>query len=186
MLNPGEPLPTSEDGSSPSTPTPSSAVGSRAKTLSSGAIAGITVAGVVAAGLIGACLFLLGRNSKILSGMRKDPFANVPSHPMYGSGMLGPYSPNPMSDYDPYAPLSPYGVPVPQSPPPVELSSPQPDQIKHTSLQSDATAYDDARWQMITPPPIQHGAIHSELDASHHAQSSNVRHTQVTPEDRFR
>lgn len=173
MLSPGEPLPSTEDGSLASTPTPSAVHG---KNLSSGAIVGITVAGVVGAALIGAFIFVLGRNSGILSRRRKDSPANVPSHPGYESGPPRPYSLKPMSDYDPYAPLSPYGVPVPQSPP-IELSSPEPDLNKHSSVLSGETAYDDARWQTITPMPQQVAAKRSELDASQQPQGSMFRDT---------
>lgn len=192
MLAPGEPLPSNEDGSSPSIPTASSAPSAPAahgKKLSSGAIAGIAVAGVVAAGLVGAFLFLLGRNSKTLARMRKDRTSNVPSsHMGYESGSTGmqsPYSSKPMSDYNPYAPLSPYGLPVPQSPPPVELSSPEPDHSKHYSVLSEAAVSDDARWQTITPPPQHQATIHSELDASQGAQSPVLRDTRRPREDPY-
>lgn len=167
MVSPGEPLPANEDGSSPSTPTPTAAHG---KKLSSGAIAGIAVAGVVGVGLIGAFLFVLGRNSRILS-RRKDSSTNLPSHP---------YSSKPMS-YDPYAPLSPYGIPIPQSPP-AELSTPQPDQNKHASFLSGETAYDDARWQTVTPTPTQQAPVRLELDASP-PQGSMLRDTRAYWED---
>lgn len=164
MRSPGEPLPTREDGTSESLPTPSSTV-TRGKKLSSGAIAGIAVGGVVGLGLIGAFLFALGRNSRNSARRRRDIPSNVPSHPSYESGMPGPYSSKPMSGYDPYAPLSPYGMPTPQSPP-AELSSPQPDLNKHSSFLSGETAFDDARWQNITPTPGHQAATRSELDAS--------------------
>lgn len=182
MLSPGEPLPINEDGTSPSIPTPPATHG---KKLSSGAIAGIAVAGIVGAMLIGAFLFALGRNSKILSRRRKDLPANLSSHPGYESGLPQPYPSKPMSDYDPYAPLSPYGVPLPQSPP-AELSTPDPDLNKHSSVLSGETAYDDARWQTITPPSRRQAAIHSELDASQHPPSSMSQDGLGIREDRFR
>lgn len=181
MLSPGEPLPSNEDGTSPSIPTPSA---THRKRLSSGAIAGIAVAGVVGAMLIGAFLFVLGRSSKILPRRRKDPPANLWSHPGHESGTPLPYPSKPMSDYDPYAPLSPYGIPLPQSPP-AELSTPNPDLNKHSSALSGETAYDEARWQTITPPPNRQAAIHSELDASQHAQSSKFQDALGIREDRF-
>lgn len=187
MLNPGEPLPTSEDGSTPSAPTEPSAPAAQGNKLSPGAIAGIAVAGVVTFLLIAAFLILLGRNSNILSGKDKDRTSTVPSHPGYESGMQSPHPSKPMSDYNPYAPLSPYGLPPPQSPPPVELSSPDLEHHKHSSMFSDAATSDDARWQTITPPPHQpQPAIHSELDASPHAHHFMLRDARGAREDHFR
>lgn len=174
MVSPGEPLPRNEDGSSPSLPPPSAGHG---KKLSSGAIAGITVGSVVGAGLIGAMVFVLGRKSGTLSRRRKESMTNLPSGSRNGSGPPRPYSLKPMSDYEPYTPWSPYGLPMPQSPP-VELSSPQPDLNKHTSAVSGETAYDDFRWQTITPIPPQPTAMRLELDASPAPQGSMVRDIQ--------
>ena len=168
MISPGEPLPRNEDGSSPSLPTPSA--GHRNK-LSSGAIVGITVGSVIGAGLIGTMVFVLGRKSGTLSRKRTASLTNLPSHSRNESGTPRPYSVKPISDYEPYTAWSPYGLPMPQSPP-AELSSPQPDLNKHTSVVSGETAYDDFRWQTITPIPPQQTAMRLELDASPAPQGS--------------
>ena len=183
MISPGEPLPSSEDGSSRSSPTPSAAPG-KGKKLSSGAIAGIAVGGVAAAGLIGAVLFVLGRKSKILSRRRKDSPASRASELGHESGISQLDASKPTSGYgsyaDPSKPMSehgaysPYGMAAPHSPP-AELSSPEPDMNKHASVLSGETAYDDARWQTITPPLRQHASMHSELDATQQPQSPMFR-----------
>lgn len=174
MISPGEPLPRNEDGSSPSIPTPSAG---HEKKLSSGAIAGVTVGSVVGAGLVGAVVFVLGRKSRTLSRNRKGSMTNMPSHSRNGSGTARPYLLKPMNGYEPYTTCSPYGLPMPQSPP-AELSSPQPDTNKHASIVSGETAYDDFRWQTITPIPPQQTATRSELDASSALMGSMSRDTQ--------